>query len=454
MLKKNDVIVLKINDVTLDGSGVGRYDGLAVFVPMTAIGDTVEVKILKVRPNFAFAKVVNILEPSPDRIDNDCPVFGRCGGCVFRHISYEAELNIKKNTVLNNFSRIAGITPEFEGIFYGRYERYRNKAQYPVTAGKNGVSVGFYAPRSHRVAECEDCLLQPVDFKNAVSLLKKLMRENSVAPYDETTGKGTVRHLYLRCAENGDIMISLVINADSFPCGERFLSAYKELFGSKLGSFVLNINKKDTNVILGDRCVPLYGDGYLNDRLCGVKVRISPLSFYQVNHNMAEKLYEKAAEYAEPDGKNVLDLYCGAGTIGLSMADRAKSVTGVETIDSAVRDAEHNAAANGFDNCRFICGDAAAAAKQLEKEGSRPDVVILDPPRKGCDAELIDTVAAKFSPERVVYVSCDPATLARDCRRFSELGYDTVKAAAFDLFPRAGHVETVALMTRTDVAKG
>ena len=279
MLKKNDVIVLKINDVTLDGSGVGRYDGLAVFVPMTAIGDTVEVKILKVRPNFAFAKVVNILEPSPDRTDNDCPVFGRCGGCVFRHISYEAELDIKKNTVLNNFSRIAGITPEFEGIFYGRYERYRNKAQYPVTAGENGVSVGFYAPRSHRVAECEDCLLQPVDFKNAVSLLKKLMRENSVAPYDETTGKGTVRHLYLRCAENGDIMISMVINADDFPCGERFLSAYKELFGSKLGSFVLNINKKDTNVILGDRCVPLYGDGYLNDRLCGVKVRISPLSF-------------------------------------------------------------------------------------------------------------------------------------------------------------------------------
>lgn len=448
MIKKNDTVIIKIDDVTLEGSGVGRYDGLAVFVPAAAIGDTVEVKILKVRSNCAFAKIQRILEPSECRTENDCPVFGRCGGCVFRHISYESELQIKKNTVLNNFSRIAGTVPEFEGIFHGEAKRYRNKAQYPVTQGENGAAVGFYSPRSHRVAECEDCLLQPEEFKDAVKLLKKLMIENNVSPYDESTGKGHIRHLYLRRAENGDVMVCPVINADTLIARDAFLSEYRRLFGEHLKSFVVNINKKDTNVILGDKCVPLFGDGYLHDVLCGVKIRISPLSFYQVNHDMAERLYRKAAEYAEPDGKDILDLYCGAGTIGLSMASRAKSIIGVETVESAVHDARYNAEQNGFENCRFICGDAAKAAKQLENEGIRPDAVILDPPRKGCDGELINTVALKFCPERIVYVSCDPATLARDCRLFGELGYKAVKAAAFDLFPRAGHVETVCLLSR------
>jgi 23S rRNA (uracil1939-C5)-methyltransferase len=273
----------------------------------------------------------------------------------------------------------------------------------------------------------------------------------SISTYDEKTGSGLVRHLYIRKAVvTGEIMVCLVINGKTVPKLDLFIEELKKKLGNTLASVILNINTENTNVILGEKCVTVYGKDFITDVLSGVKVKISPKSFYQVNHSVAEMLYKKAAEYAEADGADIIDLYCGAGTIGLSMASKAHSVTGVEIIPEAVEDAKYNAELNEFKNCRFFCGDAAEAAKVLLKEGLKPDVVILDPPRKGCSAELIETVSVGFAPDRVVYVSCDSATLARDCRIFKEYGYNTLKAAPFDMFPRTGHVETVCLLSRRD----
>ena len=448
-MKKNDIIKLNICDITLEGSGVGRYDGLAVFVPNTSVGDEIEAKILKVKSNYAFAKLEKILTPSNDRISDTCAVYSKCGGCVFRHIDYKAELKIKENVVKNNFLRIAGFMPEFEDITGLSQSRYRNKAQYPISVVNDKVVAGFYSPRSHRVNDCADCDLQPESFSGAVLALKQFIAENNISVYNEQTGKGLVRHLYIRRAKvTGETMVCLVINGDSLPYSDDFLNKMKSVFGPSLASVVLNINKKDTNVILGDQCKTIFGKGFITDFLCGVKVKISPLSFYQINHDVAELLYKKAAEFAEPKGKMILDLYCGAGTIGLSMAKDANRIIGVEVVLEAVKDAKENARNNDFTNCEFICADAAMAVKQLENKKMSPDVVILDPPRKGCDAELIKTVANGFNPEKIVYVSCDSATLARDCKLFAEQGYKTIKAAVFDMFPRAGHVETVCLLSK------
>ena len=448
-MKKNDLINLKIIDTTLLGAGVGKAEGLTVFVDAAVTGDEVEAHILKVKSNCAFAKISKIITPSSARVDANCGSYPRCGGCSFRHIDYKTELAIKENNVKNNLKRIGTVEPTFEPIVGLSETSYRNKAQYPVSLEKGDLKIGFFAGHSHRVIDCPDCALQPKEFSKAVAVFKEFLIKNNISVYNEESHKGLIRHIYFRKAvQTGEVMVCLVINGDSLPKTDVFIEKMQSVFGESLKSVVLNVNKSKTNVIMGEKCITVFGKDYITDILCGVKVRISPLSFYQVNHDVAEKLYEKTAEYAEVDGKTVLDLYCGAGTIGLSMAKKAKKIIGVEIIPEAIEDAKFNAQQNGFENTGFFCGDAAKAAEKLKNDGIKPDVIIVDPPRKGCDAELIKTITQDFAPDRVVYVSCDPATLARDCKLFKDMGYETVKCSTFDMFPRTGHVESIVKLER------
>ncbi len=445
-MQKNQEIILEITDYTADGSGIGKYDGMAVFVPETAVGDTVKALVLKVKKTYAFGKVLEIIDPSFDRRCSDCDVFSKCGGCAFRHISYEAERKFKENKVCEAIKRIGGVDMKPQPIIFDKDLRYRNKVQYPVNPdGK----AGFYAFRSHRIVPINDCLLQPAEFKGIISAIENWVNKNSISVYNEEKGKGLIRHIFIRKAEKTEeIMVALVINGDDIPQKDELIQELLEENGN-IHSVQLNMNKDRTNVILGSTSKTIYGEDYITDILCDVKVRLSLLSFYQVNRDMAEKLYQKASQYAEPKGKNILDLYCGAGTIGLSMAKEAKNIIGVEIVAEAIEDAKFNALNNGIENARFICGDAATAAQKLAEENIKTDVIIVDPPRKGCSEELIKTIADKFSPERVVYVSCDCATLARDIKIFSDNGYVLKEYTPADLFPRTSHVECAALLKRS-----
>lgn len=447
-MKKNDEIILSITDYTAEGSGVGKYEGMAVFVPLTAVGDTAKVKILKVKKSYAFGKLIEITEKSNCRTENDCSAFSRCGGCAFRHISYNAELKAKEIKVYETIKRIGGVDLKPKPIMYDKEIRYRNKAQYPVNReGK----VGFYATHSHRVVPCEDCLLQPEVFSLLTRETEKWISKYNISIYNEEEHKGLLRHIFIRQGEQTkEIMLALVINGESLPHAKELISSLKAVAGENLKSVQININTADTNVIMGDKCVTLYGEDYISDILCGVKIRLSALSFYQVNRTMAEKLYEKAAQYGDIHGKTVLDLYCGAGTIGLSLANKAKKVIGVEIIPEAIEDAKFNARENNIQNAEFYCLDATEFGEKAAKEGMKADVVILDPPRKGLTEELISTVAEKLTPQRVVYVSCDVGTLARDIKIFGEKGYELKEYTPADLFPRTAHVETVALLGRQE----
>ncbi len=445
---KNEEIVLEITGVANEGNGVGKYNGIAVFVPFAVTGDIVKVKIVKVMKNYCFGKLLEVIEKSPLRIETDCDIFTKCGGCVYRNIGYSSEIEIKTQKVYDCMKRIGGIDMAPQNAVFGEELRYRNKVQYPCDTSGN---IGFYSLRSHRVIPFTNgkCLLQPAEFDNAVNKVSAFFKQSGVSFYNEETKKGVIRHIYFRKGfATGEIMAVLVINGKNFNLSSEFVELLKSCFGENLKTVLLNFNLKDTNVILGKEGSVIYGNGYITDILCGVKIRISPYSFYQVNRDMAEKLYCKAAEYACPENKTVLDLYCGAGTIGLSMANRAKEIIGVEIVSQAVEDAKFNAESNGIKNARFICDDASGAAEKLAKEGIKPDVVILDPPRKGCDKVLLNTVANEFLPERIVYVSCDPATLARDCAILKEFGYMLCEYTPFDLFPRTEHIETVALLSR------
>lgn len=445
-MNKNDEIKIEITGMTSEGNGVGRYNGMAVFTPLTALGDVALVKIVKKEKNFAYGKLLKLIKPSPDRCEDGCVCYSMCGGCSFRHINYEAECKIKSNMVRDALSRIGGIDVPLSPIMYGKSEKYRNKAQYPISPdGKTG----FFAARSHRIIPCDGCALQPDEFSVVTKAVELFIKQYGVSVYNSQTGKGLLRHIYIRSSAAGDIMAVLVINGENLPHGDALCDILRSVLGERLKSFMININRERTNVILGNRCKTLYGDGYITDTLCGVRLRVSPLSFCQVNHDMAQRLYEKVAEYADVEGKTVIDLYCGTGAIGLTLAKKAKSVIGVEIVPQAVEDAKVNAAENGITNARFICADAAAAAEQLRREGVRADTVIVDPPRKGCDRELLETVANFFKPETLVYVSCNPATLARDCKILSKLGYSAVAVTPADLFPRTAHVETVCLLKRT-----
>ncbi len=446
MMKKNEIIRLEITDFSNLGSGVGRYNDVVVFVPHAAIGDLLDVRVLKIKQNCAYGKIENIVTPSKDRVEVDCNSFFKCGGCVYRHISYENEAKIKENAVAQTIKRIGKTDIESQPIVTDFPLRYRNKAQYPVS---QNYEVGFFAPHSHRIVPCGDCLLQPEGFYKIATLFEEWCKATNQTVYNEENSKGLIRHLYLRKATvTGEIMVCVVINGRTLPKSESLVEELKILLGESLKTVVLNINTKKTNVILSEEIKTLYGDGYIYDELRGVRIRLSPLSFYQVNHTMAEKLYEKAEEYAEPQNKRVLDLYCGAGTIGLSLHKKAKEIIGVEIIPEAVKDAEYNAKINNITNARFICADAAKAAETLKNEGIKPDVVIVDPPRKGCSEELLDIISKEFFPERIVYVSCDPATLARDINLLSQKGYELKEYTPFDLFPSTAHVETAALLVR------
>ena len=454
MLKKNDIYKTEIIDYTTEGSGVCKIDGMAVFVPSSAVGDVAEIKILKTTKNYAFGKIENILSPSPDRLSPDCNIFHKCGGCTFRHITYQSELAFKQKRVYDALTRIGGIDGSLIGEIIGSDNSsfYRNKAQLPVTLDSDGnVKVGFFAQRTHRVITLDDCQLQSRSFPPAINIFLEWANSNHISTYDEKTHSGILRHLYLRYAEKTDeLMVCIVANANELRKEKQLVQMLCESLPN-LKSVVLNTNTDKTNVITGKKCRTLYGDGYITDILCDMKFRISPLSFYQVNRTQAEKLYKKAAEFADlKSNETLLDMYCGTGTIGLTMAHKVKTLIGVEIIPQAVEDAKNNASLNGITNAEFICADASKAAETLRKRHIKPDCIILDPPRKGCESSLIDTIS-EMSPQRVVYVSCDPATLARDVKLFSEKCDAVQKAVPVDLFPRTPHVECVVLMTQIEV---
>lgn len=451
-LKKNDIINLKITSASAEGNGVGKTDdGITVFVPLSAVGDELEVRILKTKKTYAFGKIEKIITPSQSRIQPDCKSFSKCGGCVWRHISYDSECEIKQQKVYDAVTRIGGIkNARFAPIIScGNTLRYRNKAQLPIGTDKNGeIQVGFYAFHSHRIIDCGDCVLQPEIFAKVIEITKSFISQTDNDTYDEVTGKGRLRHLYIRLGEvTGELMVCYVVNGNGLKQEDLLV----EMLCSQLpalASVIINSNREKTNVILGDKNRTIYGKDYITDELCGLKFKISPFSFWQVNRRQAERLYNKAKEYANLKSDEILlDLYCGTGTIGLTMADSCKTLIGVEIVEDAIKDAEKNAENNGILNARFICSDAPEAAEKLKNEGLKPDVIILDPPRKGCGEELVKTIF-EMSPSRVVYVSCDPATLARDLKYFEEGNYSVKEITPCDMFSRTAHIESVCLIER------
>ena len=446
-MKKNDIVEIEITALSSECSGIGKKDGMVIFVPFSAIGDKLEVKILKVNKTYCYGKIERIITPSPDRVTPDCPVYTKCGGCSLRHISYEAQLRAKEQFVKDAFTRIGGLSPEFLPIIRNtNINGYRNKLQIPIGTDKDGnLIAGFYAFHSHRIVPCEKCLLQPDIFLKITADFLKISTGLNLTAYDETTHKGILRHLYLRKGYySGEICLCIVV-AKNVPeikiLSDRLLEKYPEIVSS-----VINVNNRDTNVILGDEEIVLTSKNYICDIMCKIAVNIAPKAFYQVNTPCAEQLYSSACDFAEPKDKTVLDLYCGAGTIGLSMARTAKKIIGVEIVPEAIENAKQNALANGITNCEFICADAAEAARILHSRNLRPDVIMVDPPRKGCGRDACEQIAA-FSAPRIVMVSCNAATAARDCACFAELGYSTDKCVAVDMFSGTNHVETVVLLS-------
>ena len=456
-LQKNQILTLRIERLSSDGSGVAHSaDGEAVFVPGTAPGDEARVRIVKDCGRYAFGILDELLTPSPDRIPVDCPVAGPCGGCSLRHLDYAAELRAKQESVLDAFRRIGGLeVPVLDILPSPEVDRYRNKVQFPVGVDKNGVPcIGFYAGRTHRIVPCPDCKLQPSVLNEIGNALCAFFAQQGIRPYDEQSGKGLVRHIFLRRgAHSGQIMVCLVCTRAKLPHAEQLCTALRGQFPA-ISTILLNVNAKNTNVILGSENHILYGPGYIEDTLCGVPVRLGPLSFYQVNTLAAEQLYGVAAQYAQltPDD-TLLDLYCGMGTIGLSMAEQCRELIGVEIVPEAIESAKANAARMGeavAAKSRFFCADAGQAATRLAAEGLHPDIVMLDPPRKGCDEATLSAVV-RMAPRRVVYVSCNPATAARDAAWLEQNGYHAEKVQPVDLFPRTKHVETVVLLSKGEV---
>ncbi len=453
-MKKNDSIELQITGMSAEGNGVGKYEKMAVFVPYTVVGDIVEVKIVKVEKTYAFGKVTSLCRASENRVKSDCRLFTKCGGCVYRHISYQEELRIKEQRVKDAMIRIGGFTDLHIQPIIGsaQPERYRNKAQLPVRKGTGSQPImGFYAGRSHRIIDCTSCALQSDAFTIAMKVFREWMKTSGNDVYNEQTGKGRIRHLYLREAgATGEIMVCVVVNGNGLYHEDTLVKTLRDHVQG-LKSVVINVNRDKTNVILGGKCRTVWGSDTIKDKLCGMTFHISPLSFYQVNRMQTEKLYAVAKTYAAFTGKEVLlDLYCGIGTIGLTMARQVKRLIGVEVVQTAVENARKNAAENGITNAEFICSDAAQAAVMLQQQGVRPNVIVIDPPRKGCQESLVQTIV-QMSPDRIVYVSCDPATLARDLKWFTQFGYWPQAITPVDMFPRTAHVETVVMLSRKKI---
>ena len=458
-LQKNQLLTLRIERLSNDGSGVAHSsEGEAVFVPGTAPGDEAQVRIVKDCGRYAFGILDKLLTPSPDRIPVDCAVAGPCGGCSLRHLDYAAELRAKQESVADAFRRIGGLdVPVLDALPSPEVDRYRNKVQFPVGRDKDGAPcIGFYAGRTHRIVPCPDCKLQPGILNDIGNTLCAFFAAHGIQPYDEERGKGLVRHIFLRRgAHSGQIIVCLVCTRPKLPHSDELVALLREKFRD-IATILINVNAKKTNVILGEESVTLYGPGCIEDTLCGVPVRLGPLSFYQVNTLAAERLYGVAAEYAQLEPDDVLlDLYCGMGTIGLSMAGHCRELIGVEIIPEAIDSAKANAARMGdavAAKSRFFCADAGEAAARLAAEGLRPDVIMLDPPRKGCDETTLSAVV-QMSPRRVVYVSCNPSTAARDAAWLGQHGYRAEKVQPVDLFPRTKHVEAVLLLTKLNVER-
>ena len=448
---KNAIHELEISGYTSEGLGVARGEGRVVFVPHTITGECWKVRLEKVNKKVAWGRGVELLCSAPSRIRPDCPLAGRCGGCQFRHMTYEEELSAKQQKVADALERVGGVHLSLPPILGADCpERYRNKVQFPIADDREGgIAVGYYRGRSHQVLPVEDCLLQP----ESVTALCRVFRETAsrlgLTAYHEEDGTGLLRHFYVRTNQAGEALCCIVINGDTLPHAPELVEVLRTCH-PKLVGVVLNHNKQDTNVILGDTYSTLWGQEWLEETLCGMTFRLSVPSFFQINHAQTEELYAKALEFAQLTGtETVLDLYCGIGTISLALAQKAGKVIGAEIVPQAIEDAIENAKRNGVTNADFFCGDAGAIAQKLAGDGVRPDVICVDPPRKGLSPE-VPAVLAQMAPRRIVYVSCDPATLARDVKRLEELGYKAVNAQAVDLFPRTAHVETVVLLSKSE----
>lgn len=457
-LQKNDIIDLKITAITNEGMGLGRYnaendstnEGFVVFVPLTAPGDLIKARILKVTSSYAYGKIENIITSSNDRVKIDCEAFTKCGGCDFRHINYEAEIYAKSTFIKDAFTRISGLNPEFLPFIPNVDNiRYRNKAQYPVGKNRNGeIIYGFYRSSSHEIIPCSDCMLQPVVFKEIADSIIDYAVKYNISVYDENEHQGVLRHICIRKGHyTGEVLVTLVARrkVPEF----RKLAKHLRAGFPKIMGVILNINKDKTNVIFGEEESVLDGVQHIFDKMCGLDVRVSSTSFYQVNTPTAEKLYAAVKEFTEPKDKTILDLYCGVGTIGLSMADEAKEIVGVEIVREAVRNAAFNATVNSIKNAKFMCGDVDETVVKLLNDGFKPDTVVLDPSRKGCEGDTIKNIAA-LQPERVVMVSCNPSTAARDCTEFGKYGYKAEKVQGVDMFSGTVHVECVIGLRRVE----
>ncbi|MDD3222591.1 MAG: 23S rRNA (uracil(1939)-C(5))-methyltransferase RlmD [Lachnospiraceae bacterium] len=449
-LKKNDVVTLTITDLGSTGEGIGRFEGFTLFVKDALIGDVIQAKIIKMKKSYGYGRLIEILTPSPYRVEVRCPQARACGGCQIQPLDYGRQLIYKENKVRELLDRVGKLSDYQMEPIIGMEEpwHYRNKAQFPVGQAKDGqVVTGFYAGRTHSIVPVEECFIQHRENEKLMAIVRQWMEQHHISAYDEKEHKGLVRHIFTRIGKHtGEIMVCLVINGKKVPGEEDLIKVLAEVPG--MTSICLNINRERTNVILGSEIKCLWRQPYITDAIGDVKYQISPLSFFQVNPIQTEKLYKTALEYAQLQGnETVWDLYCGIGTISLFLAKHAKQVCGVEIIPEAIEDARENAHLNQIQNARFFVGKAEEVLpEQYEKNGIFADVIVVDPPRKGCDEKLLKCMTA-MAPKRIVYVSCDPATLARDLKYMEEHGYKVQKVRCVDMFPHSVHVETVILMT-------
>lgn len=453
-MKKNDVITLEIEDMGIDGEGIGKFDGFTFFVKDAVIGDVIEAKIMKMKKSYGYARLMQVLTPSPARCEPRCVHARQCGGCQLQAMNYEAQLAFKAKKIQDHLVRIGGFADMERPGILGMDEpwRYRNKAQFPVGTDRDGrIVAGFYAAHSHRIIPCEECWLGAEENKTILHIIRAHMEKHKISAYDETSGKGLVRHVLIRKGFfTGEIMVCLVLNGRKIQASEELSESLREVPG--MTSIMISVNREHTNVILGKELIPVWGQTYITDRIGELTYRISPLSFYQVNPVQTRRLYEKALEYADLKGEEtVWDLYCGIGTISLFLARKAGQVYGVEIVPEAVEDAGRNAQMNGIENARFFAGKAEEVLPRMyEEEGIRADVIVVDPPRKGCDPAALQTMV-KMRPERIVYISCDSATLARDLKYLCGEGYAVTGVTGCDMFPWTIHTECVVGMQKKHI---
>ncbi|WP_181347897.1 23S rRNA (uracil(1939)-C(5))-methyltransferase RlmD [Thalassobacillus sp. CUG 92003] len=453
-VQKNETIDLSFEDLTHEGNGVGKIDGYPLFVPYGLPGETAQVKVVKVKKNFGFGRLVKVNEASSDRVEPPCNVYYKCGGCQLQHMSYAMQLDMKHKQVkdaMHKFGHLSHV-PVHPVIGMDDPWRYRNKIQIPVDEQNGQLKAGFYQKRSHKVIDMDTCLIQDEQNDRMVETVRRIAERLGISAYHEGNHRGDLRHIMVRTGQNtNDIMVVLITRTDKLPGKDKLIDEIKDTFPN-VKSIVQNVNSEQTNVILGDKTTVLWGDDYIYDTIGDIKFMISPKSFYQVNPNQTKQLYDKALEYADLRGREtVIDAYCGIGTISLFLAENAKHVYGVEVVPDAVTDAKKNAKLNNIDNAEFYVGQAEKIMPWWLSQGLRPDVIVVDPPRKGCDENLLHAML-EMQPERIVYVSCNPSTLARDLRILEDGGYETKEVQPVDMFPQTNHVECVTQLVLKEEA--